>query len=127
MSDMVNHPKHYISEKGIETIDVIEAFTADLRGIEATDTGNIIKYICRWKHKNGLQDLMKARWYLDHLIEHVEDQANSESIKKDEPQQIEYVGPAQFIAKKDQSQQVGFGSTKFSYGGTMPTSKRSAE
>lgn len=73
VSDMVNHPGHYISENGLETIDVIEAFTSDLVGIEATDTGNIIKYICRWKHKNGLQDLMKARWYLDHLIDHVEE------------------------------------------------------
>lgn len=69
---MVNHPPHYQSETGLEVIDVIEAFTFDLKGIEATDTGNVIKYICRWKGKNGLQDLKKARWYLDHLIKHVE-------------------------------------------------------
>ena len=68
----VNHPKHYKSESGLETIDVIEAFTSDLKGIEATDTGNILKYICRWKHKNGLEDLKKAQWYLNHLIEKVE-------------------------------------------------------
>lgn len=67
---MVSHPPHYQSGNGLEVIDVIEAFTADLKGIEATDTGNIIKYICRWKHKNGLQDLEKAKWYLDHLINH---------------------------------------------------------
>jgi hypothetical protein len=70
--DMVNHPYHYISETGLETIDVIEAFTCDLMGIEATDTGNILKYMCRWKHKNGLEDLKKAKWYLEHLIKHVE-------------------------------------------------------
>ena len=70
--DNVNHPEHYISETGLETIDVIEAFTFDLKGIEATDTGNIVKYISRWKKKNGLEDLKKARWYLNHLIEHVE-------------------------------------------------------
>lgn len=70
--DMVNHPGHYISETGLETIDVIEAFTFDLKGIEATDTGNILKYMCRWKSKNGLEDLKKARWYLEHLIKHVE-------------------------------------------------------
>lgn len=70
--DMVNHPPHYISETGLETIDVIEAFTFDLKGIEATDTGNILKYICRWKGKNGLEDLKKAQWYLNHLIAHVE-------------------------------------------------------
>lgn len=63
-----------MSKNGLEVIDVIEAFTFDLRGIEATDTGNIIKYICRWKHKNGLQDLKKAMWYIQHLIEHVEKQ-----------------------------------------------------
>lgn len=71
---MVSHPPHYMSKNGLEVIDVIEAFTFDLRGIEATDTGNIIKYICRWKHKNGLQDLKKAMWYIQHLIEHVEKQ-----------------------------------------------------
>lgn len=69
---MVSHPNHYISETGLEVIDVIEAFTFDLNGIEATDTGNVIKYICRWKQKNGLQDLEKAMWYLQHLINHVE-------------------------------------------------------
>lgn len=69
---MVNHPPHYMSETGLEVIDVIEAFTFELKGIEATDTGNIIKYICRWNSKNGLQDLKKAKWYLEHLIKHVE-------------------------------------------------------
>lgn len=43
---MVSHPDHYISETGMEVIDVIEAFTFDLKGIEATDTANIIKYAC---------------------------------------------------------------------------------
>ncbi len=69
--DMVSHPPHYQSEHGLEVIDVIEAFTADLQGIEATDTGNILKYMCRWKHKNGLEDLEKAKWYLKHLIKRV--------------------------------------------------------
>ena len=68
---MVSHPSHYQSESGLEVIDVIEAFTSDLKGIEATDTGNVLKYMCRWKHKNGLKDLEKAQWYLTHLIEHV--------------------------------------------------------
>ena len=42
---MVSHPNHYQSETGLEVIDVIEAFTFDLKGIEATDTGNILKYL----------------------------------------------------------------------------------
>lgn len=69
---MVSHPPHYQTAYGLEAIDVIEAFTADLKGIEATDTGNVLKYMCRWKHKNGLQDLNKAKWYLEHLIHHLE-------------------------------------------------------
>ena len=69
---MVNHPAHYMSETGLEAIDVIEAFTFDLMGIEAFCTGNAIKYLCRWKKKNGLQDLKKAHWYLERLIRHVE-------------------------------------------------------
>lgn len=71
MNDMVNHPSHYISETGIETIDVIEAFTSELKGVEAFDTGNVLKYVCRWNRKNGLEDLEKAKWYLEHLINYV--------------------------------------------------------
>lgn len=67
----VSHPSHYQSDSGVEVIDVIEAFTKGLEGIEATDTGNVIKYICRWKNKNGAQDLEKAMWYLQHLLNHV--------------------------------------------------------
>lgn len=73
MEDMISHPSHYQSGTGLEVIDVIEAFTFDLSGIEATDTGNIIKYICRWNKKNGLEDLKKAEWYLHHLIRHLEE------------------------------------------------------
>lgn len=71
-SDMVNHPKHYKAKNGMEVIDVIEAFTENLKGYEATHTGNVIKYICRWKEKNGLEDLRKAQWYLNRLIENIE-------------------------------------------------------
>ncbi len=69
---LVSHPDHYQSGSGMEVIDVIEAFTSDLAGIEATDTGNIIKYACRWKKKNGVQDLKKIMWYTQHLIDHLE-------------------------------------------------------
>lgn len=41
---------------------------------EAVDTAQIIKYICRWKKKNGLEDLEKAEWYLNHLIDFVREQ-----------------------------------------------------
>lgn len=71
INDSVNHPAHYI-KNGIETIDVIDAFTADLKGFKATRTANIIKYILRWPSKGGLQDLKKARWYLNDLIAKLE-------------------------------------------------------
>ena len=68
---MVSHPDHYQSETGLEVIEAIEAFTFDLKGIEAVDTGNIIKNACRWKKKNRIQDLEKIMWYTQHLIDHL--------------------------------------------------------
>lgn len=83
---MVSHPDHYQSKSGLEVIDVIEAFTEDLSGIEATDTGNIIKYICRWKQKNGIQDLKKIMWYTQHLIDHLEHKKKfAEPMKTNNP------------------------------------------
>lgn len=72
VKDNVNHPSHY-TQGNIECIDAIAEATKFLRGIEATDTGNILKYMWRWNNKNGLEDLRKARWYLNHLISHVEE------------------------------------------------------
>lgn len=68
---MVNHPNHYKAANGLEAIDVIEAMTDGLNGIEACDTGNALKYLMRWKKKNGIQDLEKAQFYIAHLIEHL--------------------------------------------------------
>lgn len=70
---MVSHPSHYQGKNGLEAIDVIEAFTSELSGIDAVDTANVLKYMLRWKSKNGVQDLKKAQWYLTHLIERLED------------------------------------------------------
>lgn len=81
--DNVNHPKHYQTTIGLETIDVIEAFTENLKGAEATNTGNVLKYMCRWKEKNGLEDLKKAEWYLKRLIKMVE-KMEKNAIKKEE-------------------------------------------
>ena len=76
--EKVNHPEHYQSKKGIEVIDVMDAFTEGLEGIEAVDTAQVIKYICRWKKKNGLEDLKKAKRYIDHLINKVSNQRLTE-------------------------------------------------
>ena len=68
MSDAVNHPSHYTNGK-IECIDALESATTGLNGIEAVCTANAIKYLWRWKRKNGVEDLRKAKWYIDKLIE----------------------------------------------------------
>lgn len=67
MADNVNHPAHY-TQGGIECIDAITAATTGLEGIEAVCTGNAIKYMWRWKHKNGAEDVKKAIWYLKRLL-----------------------------------------------------------
>lgn len=69
---MVSHPDHYKSGK-YEVIDIIDEFTKDMTGTEAVCTANAIKYILRWKKKNGIQDVKKAIWYLTHLAEHLEE------------------------------------------------------
>lgn len=67
MIDNVNHPSHYC-KGSIECIDAIAGVTYNLQGMEAVCTANVMKYIWRWKDKNGVEDLKKARWYLDYLI-----------------------------------------------------------
>lgn len=65
--DNVNHPSHY-TQGGVECIDALAAATVNLQGIEAVCTANAIKYLWRWKQKNGVEDLKKAKWYIDKLI-----------------------------------------------------------
>ena len=64
----VEHPEHY-NVGAIECIDSIEAATESLSGFEGFCAGNAIKYLWRWKHKGGVEDLEKAKWYIDKLIE----------------------------------------------------------
>ena len=63
---MVDNPPHY-NQSGIECIDAIAAATDD--GYEYYLQGNIIKYLWRYRYKNGTEDLKKAKWYLEKLIE----------------------------------------------------------
>ena len=66
--DVVNHPSHYTNGK-VECIDVIESATVGKTGIEAVCVANVIKYLWRYEDKNGLEDIKKAQWYLNKLIE----------------------------------------------------------
>ena len=69
--DMVNHPSHY-TQGGIECIDCIKSAIVGKVGIEAFCVGNAIKYLFRYEEKNGIEDVKKARWYIDRLIKELE-------------------------------------------------------
>tara|TARA_R110002110_G_scaffold6209_3_gene31253 strand:+ start:257 stop:523 length:267 start_codon:yes stop_codon:yes gene_type:complete len=68
--DKINPPYY---QKTIEVTDFIIAYALDFL------EGNIVKYITRYKdkHKDGLEDLYKCRWYLDKLIEEKEREQNN--------------------------------------------------
>jgi hypothetical protein len=75
--DVVNSPPHYTAG-GIEAIDAIKAAVATAPPVQAVFVANILKYVWRYREKNGKQDLMKARWYLDALIQEVESKSDNE-------------------------------------------------
>ena len=68
--DNVNHPSHYTFGK-IEVMDYIEDKVSDVE-CEGYFVGNIIKYVSRFRKKNGIEDLKKAQWYLNRLISNME-------------------------------------------------------
>ena len=70
-AEAIDRPAHYTTGK-VECIDAIEAATVGLEGIQAVCTGNVIKYVWRWRRKNGVEDLRKAEAYLQRLINIVE-------------------------------------------------------
>jgi hypothetical protein len=75
--DPVNRPKHYTSHpSGIEVIDITEHMNFCL--------GNVVKYVLRAEHKgNTLEDLKKARWYLNREIDRREHEANMDELFSD--------------------------------------------
>ena len=73
--DNIN-PSHYTQGK-YETIDIILDRVENLPGNQSTLVGNIIKYLWRYDKKNGVEDLNKSKWYLDKLIEVVEDEPSN--------------------------------------------------
>lgn len=68
--DNVNHPNHYTQGK-YEVIDYIED-KLNKEELQGYCVGNVLKYVSRFKHKNGLEDLKKAEWYLNRLITNME-------------------------------------------------------
>ena len=74
--DMVNHPKHY-TQGDIECIDALKAATVGKRGIEAVCVANVIKYLWRYEEKNGIEDVRKAKWYIERLLKELEESQQS--------------------------------------------------
>ena len=77
--DMVNNPPHY-NKYGVECIEAIQSATGEV--YEYYLQGNIIKYLWRYRYKNGVQDLEKAQWYLSRLIE-IKNQQDKDEGKLD--------------------------------------------
>ena len=74
-NDNVNSPKHYaLDGLNIEAIDVIRSVLGPDK-FQGYCRGNVIKYLLRAEHKNGLEDLKKARVYLNWEIESAEEEA----------------------------------------------------
>ena len=74
--DMVSHPQHY-TQGGIECIDALKAATVGKRGIEAVCVANVIKYLWRYEEKNGIEDIRKAKWYIERLLREIEESQQS--------------------------------------------------
>jgi len=64
---LVNKPAHY-NQGEVECIEAIKSATVNKKGIEAVCVANIIKYLWRYEDKGGVQDIEKAKWYLDKLL-----------------------------------------------------------
>ena len=68
MADNVNHPSHYEASTSIECIEAMELMF-DFYDVQQFCLCNAFKYIWRHKHKNGLEDLDKAQWYINHAVQ----------------------------------------------------------
>lgn len=79
MGNNVNHPDHYQNIAGVEAIDILNDVVKDLPGTQAALLWNSMKYLFRFKKKNGVEDLKKSRNYLDYLIADIE--ATNEAAK----------------------------------------------
>lgn len=77
MASTMIRPTYYKQGK-VECIDAIASAVENLQGMDAFCTGNCIKYLFRWKQKNGVEDLTKSSYYLNYLIEKEKEKENGE-------------------------------------------------
>lgn len=83
MKDNVNHPDHYQNIAGVETIDILNDVVKNLPGKRAAMLWNSMKYLFRFQKKNGVEDLKKARNYLDYLIADMDATVKADKAKVD--------------------------------------------
>lgn len=76
-TDNVNHPSHYESNTSLECIESMEIMFGESM-VTAFCLLNAYKYVWRHKHKNGLEDLKKAKWYLDYILKNHQDKLDFE-------------------------------------------------
>lgn len=74
--DAIN-PSHYNGRKGLEAIEVVENFLSE-DGYEGYLIGSTLKYLLRYRNKNGLEDLKKAQWFLDKVINVLEEETTTD-------------------------------------------------
>lgn len=107
MAEKVNHPNHYQGK--IEVIDYIEEYSKNYPEAMIFNFGNVIKYVSRAPRKNGKEDLEKARWYLDRMIDKWDDCQNRAyylgvdlAINENEEAVNEWIGTAAEEINADQ-------------------------
>jgi len=102
MTDLVNHPPHYNNSpahcecgRRIECIDITRHMSFNI--------GNAVKYLWRFQDKNGIEDLKKARWYLEDVINQLE-QRNRKQMENSEHalDSLKYIDPSFVNCAKDQ-------------------------
>jgi hypothetical protein len=94
--DRVNHPPHYTKNK-IETIEIIKDSLTE-EEFRGYIKGNILKYIIRERHKNGDEDLGKARWYLNNILDTVN------TVEKTTKSNSEHIDNCGMIANRQEKQ-----------------------
>lgn len=80
--DIINTPEHY-HLGGIDAITILESKFGPIMS-KGFFLGNVIKYVLRYQHKGGIEDLEKARFYLDALIKNEKGQAYEQKTKGDQ-------------------------------------------
>lgn len=124
MENNVNHPEHYQNIAGVEAIDILNDVVKDLPGKQAAMLWNSMKYLFRFQKKNGVEDLKKARNYLDYLIADIEatnEAAKNIMAKRPAPKEIKTEhGPCVIYESKISGHAEVYYSTRM-YPGTCVT------